>query len=617
MANREIEAILKISAKMGNLRALNTLNAELRKVDGQIGKINRSQTVAYRASQLASSGIMAGYGQIARFAAPAAIAAFGVSSVRNFAEIERQLTRTGIKLGATRREMAELDSQTLSTANLYALPKQDVQELVDAYAETGAELKDVHADIGMLAKAQQGLGAGAVEVAATWDTARKNFGVMTKEGERFFDIVAKGGAVGKFEGADLARYLPDLMPTAAVQGFKGVDGTARLIGMLEAFRDFTGSSEKAANGLRDFIDKVSSPTVQKAFSKVGINLEKDLKAGLAAGEDFEQVMARLIRKATGGDATKLGKLFTEIDSRNFARFLLKQLDAMNEKITEVKTNSKGMIDANVNQVLGDAQAKLDRMDNSIGNLKKQTGSLLVSIGGATAAEFLAGQVGKEAENLDKMKADGASAGEIALQYAKWHSGVQSIQDLIGWAMGWDDGEAIKAHAKELGDRRRQMEAIYSLPNPVMRDSRGMPIHPPLPKPRPMSPSEMWASAPGWAAGRDLYRPATPTQTLVERDEAEMRSRYFPEKPMYDLSEAESRMAGAGRAFREEAARAANEIGEQGGSTFARMLDGLGARIGREAAQAFRAGVGTIDVRPRTGAGVTGDLGQMPPTGGPQ
>ena len=72
-------------------------------------------------------------------------------------------------------------------------------------------------------------------------------------------VVAKGGAVGKFEGSDLARYLPDLMPTAATQGFKGVEGTARLIGMLEAFRDFTGNSEKAANGVRDFIDKVSSP----------------------------------------------------------------------------------------------------------------------------------------------------------------------------------------------------------------------------------------------------------------------------------------------------------------------------------------------------------------------
>jgi len=67
MANREIEAILKISSKLGSMRALNTLQRELGKVDKQAKAFSRSQAVIARAGAAA-------FAASARVIAPTAVA---------------------------------------------------------------------------------------------------------------------------------------------------------------------------------------------------------------------------------------------------------------------------------------------------------------------------------------------------------------------------------------------------------------------------------------------------------------------------------------------------------------------------------------------------------------
>lgn len=77
------------------------------------------------------------------------------------------------------------------------------------------------------------------------------------------------------------------------------------------------------------------------------------------------------------------------------------------------------------------------------------------------------------------------------------------------------------------------------------------------------------------------------------------------------------LANGGRKLREEAARAGDDLGSQGGSAFARSLDGVGRRIGEEAARSFKAGVGTISVNANVsgiGSGVSGNRGTMPAPG---
>jgi hypothetical protein len=104
------------------------------------------------------------------------------------------------------------------------------------------------------------------------------------------------------------------------------------------------------------------------------------------GEAFEHVMARLIRKATGGDANKLGSLFSEIDSRNFARQLLVNLDRIDASINKVRENSKGMIDRNVKDVLMDAEASLTRIRVTTRYFADHSGNYIGAFDGAVLPE---------------------------------------------------------------------------------------------------------------------------------------------------------------------------------------------------------------------------------------
>jgi TP901 family phage tail tape measure protein len=433
MSNRTIEAILRVSAKLGNMAAFNTLGGKLAQVDRQAKLFNRTQTAMAAGGRELNAMML-------RFAAPAAIGYGLTRSVKEFASYERMMTRTGMKLDASRQQMRGMGDDVAQIADRYALARGEVTELLDAYAETGATLADVNANLPSLAKVQQGLGASGSDVAATWDAAAKSFGLATNNIEKFFDVVAAGGAIGKFEGSDLARYLPSLMPVAATQGFTGMEGTERLVGLLETMRDYVGTSQEAATATADFLEKISSPDVEKRFGEAGINLRKELGKAKENGEDILLVMSHIINKATRGDASRLSELFGERDSRRVARLLMTQFDALEGKIATIRERSKGMISSNVNQVLEDAQAKIDRLGNSWDKLLMSVGSGFVDLGGADALSAVA-------RNIDYATAVNSGLEKTGAASGFW--------DRTWWGITHD--QADKDHAARFGGYRAPAE----------------------------------------------------------------------------------------------------------------------------------------------------------------
>lgn len=359
----------------------------------------------------------------------------GGRAYMKFAEFERQLDRTGLKIGATREQMMSLRQDVVTLAKQYALLPDALTETVDAYAETGASLADIKADLPTLAKVQQALGASGAEMVATWDAARKSFGLTTEQAEKFFDRIAAGGNIGKFEGKDLARYLPSLLPVAAARGFKDIEGVEKLVGALETMRDYVGTSEEAALALSDFMEKVASPTVEKNFANFGINLPKALKEAKANGEDLFVVVERLLRKATGGDIDKLGHIFTDKESRRFAAMLMQQLDAMLAKIETVHDASDGMISGNVNRILDGAQARIDRLKASWDEFMFQAGASVGELG-TPALDWL----------NEGMSREGAVNKALTDQGMSW------AQRRLWWLNNFNDDDAIGRKAFEGGWR---------------------------------------------------------------------------------------------------------------------------------------------------------------------
>ncbi|MEE2952239.1 MAG: phage tail tape measure protein [Pseudomonadota bacterium] len=306
--------------------------------------------------------------------APAAAGYAGAKAYGDFAQMERQLTRTGIKLGASRETMREIYEDMKGIANRYAVPVQEVMGSFDALAESGFSLADARAELDGVVKATQGLGGDGRDTVATFDAARKSIGVARKEAEAFFDIIAAGGAAGKFEGSDLARYLPSLLPVAARQGYQGLEGAARLVGLLEVVRDYVGTSEEAATAVQDIFEKISSPDVLKNFRGFGVDLEERLKAARDEGKDVLMVLAEIMREITQGDTTKLSQLFGDRDSRRTANVLLTALQRVIDAQDELRRKSRGTITTNVEIVTEDAQARIDRLTNSWEAFKKNVGA---------------------------------------------------------------------------------------------------------------------------------------------------------------------------------------------------------------------------------------------------
>lgn len=459
----------------------------------------------------------------------------------------------------------------MGTAQRYALANDAVTQTIDAYAETGASLQDIRADIDVIAKAQQGMGAEGRDVVNTWDTARKNFGLMSKDAERFFDIMAAGGNSGKFEGSDMAQYLPGIMPRASVLGMSGLSGTASLVGALEVMRDRTGTSEKAATALGDFLDKLNSPTVQRNFKKMNIDLPKALKEGRKNGEPLFETMSKVLNKATKGDMNLLGHLFTEQDSRSFATMLMQDLPRLLKTIDELRDKSAGTIQVSVKAVTDDAEASIQHLSNSWDRFVK-------SAGGALAGSGLPQLMDQASQNQDKTSAvnaqltkEGYSWGE---RYGWWlrHGFDEEAQGAMAFKSGWRSPEGVLAAQgtpdvnPELPSHRQDMVAPGAIPIPSPRPSDlGIPSYP-------AQPSGLPSQRPGSAP-------------------------VFSQSSLMDQAVAAD-LAAAG----DKAGQAITDAAREGGTTFADMISGLGRKIGADAAAAFNAGVRDLS-RP---------IGSLPP-----
>ncbi|KQT48765.1 hypothetical protein ASG43_07880 [Aureimonas sp. Leaf454] len=361
MARLSSELVLSLTDKV---------SGPARKMDGVLDKLGRRQRGL-------ASGLDAGSGAVSRTASAlgmlgragiaggaAAAVAGSAAAFTQFADVERQLTRTGLKLGATTAQMDEIKGSMKDIAQKYAMPIAEVMAAFDSLGESGFELAEARGALDGMVKATQALGGSGADTVATYDAARKSIKLAAADSERFFDIIAAGGSMGKFEGKDLATYLPSLLPVVAKHGYEGLDGAAKLVGFLEVMRDFVGSSEQAATATADLFEKISSPDVIRNFGKVGVDLEKRLKKARDNGEDVLEVMHDILQTVTGGDASKLSQFFGDVDSRRAADLLLRQYDRVKKAQDELRTKSAGTVEFNVKVVSANAQAEIDRLSNN-------------------------------------------------------------------------------------------------------------------------------------------------------------------------------------------------------------------------------------------------------------
>ncbi|BCH18868.1 phage tail tape measure protein [Mesorhizobium sp. L-2-11] len=549
MSNRTIEAVMRLSAKLGPMGAFDKMGAKLNQVERKALAFNKAQTLISRTMSAMP---------VSRFLGPA-VAGYAVTqSIKEFASVERQLTRIGLTLGASREEMQGLYQDVNHFAKAYALQSDQVMETVGAYAAAGASLTDIRNHLDLLTKSQQALGASGEDVVNSWNTARLSLGLTTKDAEKFFSIIAAGSSAGKFEAPDMARFLPSLLPSAAKQGFQGNEGALRMVALLETMANYTGTVGEAATSVGDFLEKLSSPDVEKRLEKISGGFLKRMSAARENGEDMLKVMHDILMEATGGKADRLGQIFGDKEARQAATVILTKYDEILAAQKEIAANAPGVIDRNNAQLLKNTQAGLDQIKQTMSELQIQAGELSASLGIIDGLKYVVDSIGyMNAVNagLEKSGVHGFAA-RTAWGIIHGDEDKQQMARIGGYRT--EEERRSAAAYKQYGDSRRA-----GLPRETTFgagvDANGVPI--PVPLGGPLGP--VVHSKPGHGGRGSSYR---------------------PESAWSRPPGADGGSSPAGDWFAPVGAELEDKIasgGQQAGNAFAKMIAGMGAQLAAE------------------------------------
>ncbi len=386
MANRKIRAELDIDGKDNTSPAFRSVATRIGGVEKQIAGFNRvakdlgkttsevnrrlrdieksSQQVARRSGATARATREA-FGTVARYAAPAIIAAGAKKALTDFAAVEREMNRIGITAEATGDETAAAFTQLQTMSKQMALPIQQSITALDTLVSSGMNLKEAMAFLPSVLATAQASGAATEDIANTALKASSALKIQAGDMQHAFDIMVTGGKAGQFELKDMAMYIPDLANSFASLGYTGEQGLKQLIAILQTVREDTGTAADAAVYVQNIFGKMNSQETVKNFKKFGVDLNAEMEKAKKNGEDVIHAFVRLANEATKGDLSKLPRLFNDQQMRLGMQSLMTSADSYERFIKAVNgTNVDGTVFRDLNRVLGDTQASVDRLQSS-------------------------------------------------------------------------------------------------------------------------------------------------------------------------------------------------------------------------------------------------------------
>jgi len=305
---RQLEAaIAGVNRQMERQKALN-------KIDGDVMKMRS------RASQLKDSGssnVWGGVGLITPFIM-ASKAAMDFSS--GMVDIQQ-------KAELTNAETAGMARNIIAAARAAHQMPEEMRKGVDTLAGFGLDPRVAMQMIAPIGRLGTAFKVEIADGAAAAFANLNNLKIAATDTARALDIMAAGGNYGAFEVKDMARYFPALTAQMHALGQGGLSAAADLTSALEIARRATGDSESAATNVQDLLAKINAPVTIAAFKKnFGIDLPAALKQAYAQGKTPLEAIAELTKKATGGDLSKIGFAFRNMEAASAVRALIQNMD---------------------------------------------------------------------------------------------------------------------------------------------------------------------------------------------------------------------------------------------------------------------------------------------------
>ena len=216
-----------------------------------------------------------------------------------------------IKAGVARSaQEADMSRSIIATSNDIGMGRNEVADVVNQLVGAGMELKQAMEFAPVAAKFVVGQGSSGVDTAKMIQALQSNANITDpKVLEKALEAVAFQGQAGSFEASDMARWFPQLLAGMQKQGITGMDAVTQLGSMLQVQMKTAGTADEAANNLKNWIEKIGSGEVVKAYSKAGIDYQGSLNTGIQGGQStLEASFALAKRYIEATDPKKAAKM---------------------------------------------------------------------------------------------------------------------------------------------------------------------------------------------------------------------------------------------------------------------------------------------------------------------
>ena len=342
-----------------------------------------------------------------------AMAAPLIGSIKAAQEYQSVMTDIGQKADLSRAASDKLGRNLLVAARAANQMPEDLQAGVDALAGLGAKVPDAVRMMTPIGRAATAYKAEIEDLSAAAFAATDNLKVPVAQTGKIIDVMASAGKAGAFEIKDMAQYFPAL--TAAYQGLgqTGVGAVADLAAGLQIARKGAGDAASAGGNLANILQKIASPSTNKAFEKMGVDLPAALKKAYAEGKTPLEAIAELTNKTLKGDLSKLGYLFEDAQVQQGLRPLIQNMELF-RKIRADAAKAGGTTDADFAERMKDSAEQSKQLKINATTLAVTLGSQLLPTINAVVVRANAfatwiGDVANRYPNATKAIAVGAAA----------------------------------------------------------------------------------------------------------------------------------------------------------------------------------------------------------------
>lgn len=278
----------------------------------------------------------------------AAAAAYGLRAalaapITAGATFETMLEDIGQKADIPQEKLGALGEQIQQVAKDTNMAASEVGAAIDAMVGRGASVDTALAAADPVARAAFAYRASADDMAAAAWSAVDNLKVPADQLETAVDAMAVAGKEGAFELRDMAQYFPMLGAAYQAFGQEGTGAVADLAAALQVVRKGTGDSASAATNLQNVLQKMMSPVTEGKFDKMGVNLREEMAKAVESGLTPLEAIAEITDKTLGGDLSKIGYLFEDMQAQAGVRMMIQNLEEF-RRIRALAMGADGTLD---------------------------------------------------------------------------------------------------------------------------------------------------------------------------------------------------------------------------------------------------------------------------------